>query len=61
MSDPVEKRIAREIGEHGVVLFMKGMPVFPQCGFLSLMVQVLSRLGVRAPARSPVAASAARV
>jgi monothiol glutaredoxin len=33
MQDPVQKRIARVIGEHDVVLFMKGTPVSPQCGF----------------------------
>ena len=47
MSDPVQQRIEREIGEHDVVLFMKGTPVLPQCGFSNLMVQVLSRLGVK--------------
>ena len=47
MSDAVQERIEREIGEHDVVLFMKGTPVFPQCGFSSLVVQVLSRLGVQ--------------
>src|SRR6266404_5062134 len=47
MSDPVQERIEREIGEHDVVLFMKGTPVFPQCGFSSLVVQVLSHLGVK--------------
>jgi monothiol glutaredoxin len=47
MSNPVQERIAREIGEHDVVLFMKGTPVFPQCGFSNLVVQVLSRLGVK--------------
>jgi monothiol glutaredoxin len=47
MSDSVQERIAREINEHDVVLFMKGTPVFPQCGFSSLVVQVLSHLGVK--------------
>ena len=47
MSNPVQERIEREIGEHDVVLFMKGTSVFPQCGFSSLVVQVLSRLGVK--------------
>jgi glutaredoxin len=47
MSNPVQERIEREICEHDVVLFMKGTPVFPQCGFSSLVVQVLSRLGVK--------------
>jgi monothiol glutaredoxin len=47
MKNPVQERIEREIGEHDVVLFMKGTPVFPQCGFSSLVVQVLSHLGVK--------------
>src|ERR1700740_3523516 len=47
MKDPVRERIEREIGEHDVLLFMKGTPVFPQCGFSNLVVQVLSRLGVK--------------
>ena len=47
MKDPVYERIEREIEEHNVVLFMKGTPVFPQCGFSSLVVQVLSRLAVK--------------
>jgi monothiol glutaredoxin len=47
MKDPVQERIEREISGHDVVLFMKGTPVFPQCGFSSLVVQVLSRLGVK--------------
>ena len=47
MKNPAQERIEREIGEHDVVLFMKGTPVFPQCGFSSLVVQVLSHLGVK--------------
>ena len=47
MKDSVRERIAREICEHEVVLFMKGTPVFPQCGFSNLVVQVLRRLGVK--------------
>jgi monothiol glutaredoxin len=47
MKDPVQARIEHEINEHDVVLFMKGTPVFPQCGFSSVVVQVLSHLGVK--------------
>ena len=39
-------RIKQEIGEQDVVLFMKGTPVFPQCGFSATVVQVLSHLGI---------------
>ena len=44
---PVFERIRKEIGDNSVVLFMKGTPVFPQCGFSSVCVQVLSNLGVQ--------------
>jgi monothiol glutaredoxin len=47
MKDLAQERIEREISEHDVVLFMKGTPVFPQCGFSSVVVQVLSHLGVK--------------
>ena len=47
MKDPVQERIEREINDHDVVLFMKGTPVFPQCGFSAVMVRVLSHLGVK--------------
>ena len=48
MSEPqVFDRIRDEIGKNDVLLFMKGTPVFPQCGFSSLVVQVLSELGVK--------------
>jgi monothiol glutaredoxin len=46
MDSPIAKRIGQELGEHDVVLFMKGTPVFPQCGFSAAVVQVLSHLGV---------------
>ena len=38
--------ITSEITDNDVVLFMKGTPVFPQCGFSSQVVQILSYLGV---------------
>ncbi len=47
MSDnPVFDRIRGEIASADVVLFMKGTPVFPQCGFSNAIVQVLSYLNV---------------
>ena len=45
MSD-VATRIQSEIDEAPVVLFMKGTPVFPQCGFSAMTVQVLHHVGV---------------
>lgn len=48
MSDmTVTDFIKSEIDEQDVVLFMKGTPVFPQCGFSSQVVQILSYLGVQ--------------
>ena len=47
MKDPVQERIEREISEHDVMPFMKGTPVFPQCGFSRVVVQVLSHLSVK--------------
>ncbi|MBV9330976.1 MAG: Grx4 family monothiol glutaredoxin [Alphaproteobacteria bacterium] len=41
------ERIARDIAADDVVLFMKGTPVFPQCGFSAAVVQILSNLGVK--------------
>ena len=40
-------RIQTDIAASDVVLFMKGTPVFPQCGFSSAVVGVLSHLGVK--------------
>ena len=38
--------IKSTIGEHPVVLFMKGVPDSPRCGFSSVVVQILDHLGV---------------
>jgi len=47
MSDnPVFDRIRQEVDSNDVVLFMKGTPVFPQCGFSNAVVQVLTYLNV---------------
>ena len=40
-------RIKQDITDHPVVLFMKGTPVFPQCGFSAAVVQILTQLGVK--------------
>ena len=45
MSD-INEVIQGEIGSADVVLFMKGTPVFPQCGFSSQVVQILSHVGI---------------
>ena len=42
----VDGFISKTIAEHSVVLFMKGVPDQPKCGFSSLVVQILDHLGV---------------
>jgi monothiol glutaredoxin len=47
MIDPaVAERIRADISSNDVVLYMKGTPVFPQCGFSAQAVQILSMLNV---------------
>ena len=41
----VQERIQKLISENPVVLFMKGTPEFPQCGFSGQVVQILDYLG----------------
>ena len=45
MSD-VNSRISDIVNAHDVVLFMKGTPLFPQCGFSSRAIAILDHLGV---------------
>ncbi len=44
--NPVFKDIEDEINNNDVVLFMKGSPKFPQCGFSALVSHALTDLGV---------------
>ncbi|GHB01486.1 glutaredoxin [Algimonas arctica] len=47
MSDnPAHAQIAKTVSENDIVLYMKGTPTFPQCGFSSTVVQMLDYLGV---------------
>ena len=43
----VFERIRGDVADAPVVVFMKGTPVFPQCGFSSTVVQILTHLGVK--------------
>ncbi len=45
-ADPTQERIATLINGHETVLFMKGTPLFPQCGFSSRAIAMLDRIGV---------------
>ncbi len=42
----VQKQIHETVSKNPVVLFMKGTPQFPQCGFSSRVVQILKACGV---------------
>ncbi len=44
--DSVHATISKMVEEHPVVLFMKGTPAFPQCGFSAAVVQIMTMLGV---------------
>ncbi|MDB3953702.1 Grx4 family monothiol glutaredoxin [Alphaproteobacteria bacterium] len=44
---PTNDRIQQEVNDNDIVLFMKGSPVFPQCGFSAAVVQVLTELNVK--------------
>ncbi len=46
MTNPTAERIKGIIASSDVVLFMKGVPTAPQCGFSAAVVQILSRLAV---------------
>ncbi|HMK68460.1 MAG TPA: Grx4 family monothiol glutaredoxin [Stellaceae bacterium] len=43
----VSDRIKQDIKDNTVVLYMKGTPVFPQCGFSAAVVQILTQMGVK--------------
>jgi monothiol glutaredoxin len=45
-SSPALDFIAKTVAENPVVLFMKGVPDQPRCGFSSIAVQILDHLGV---------------
>ncbi len=44
--ETVRNRIRAEIARNDVVLFMKGTPQIPQCGFSAAVTEILSHLGV---------------
>ena len=47
MTDATHARIAELVTTNNVVLFMKGTPLFPQCGFSSKAISILDHLGVQ--------------
>ena len=44
-ADPIHDFIAKTLESNDVVLFMKGTPDAPQCGFSAVTVQILDHLG----------------
>jgi monothiol glutaredoxin len=46
MEKNIKEKITEEISSNNVHLFMKGTPLFPQCGFSSTVVQILTYLEV---------------
>jgi monothiol glutaredoxin len=42
----VQQAIEREVREHPVVVYMKGTPSFPMCGFSAAVVEILREVGV---------------
>jgi monothiol glutaredoxin len=44
--EEIQERIGEAVAEHPVILFMKGTPTFPQCGFSQQVVQILDGYGV---------------
>jgi len=45
VTDDAQARIAEIVAKSDVLLFMKGSPLFPQCGFSSRAVAILNHLG----------------
>ena len=45
--NPVNDRIQKELDDNSVVLFMKGTPMAPQCGFSAAVAQALTTMGVK--------------
>ena len=43
----IQERICKVIEENSVMLFMKGSPDFPQCGFSGRVVQILDACGAK--------------
>lgn len=61
MSDtPVVDHIQAQVSKNPVMLFMKGTPDFPQCGFSSTVVQILNFLGVEFEADNVLASDELR-
>ncbi len=46
MTNPIFTRIEEDIKNSDIVLYMKGSPMFPQCGFSAAVIEVLNHFNV---------------
>jgi len=46
MADTIAERIQGDITANDVMLYMKGTPMFPQCGFSARVIQILQHMAV---------------
>ena len=46
-SEHITQNIENEINSNDVMLFMKGTPVFPMCGFSARVTEILTKIGVK--------------
>lgn len=60
MTDTTQEWIGTEVKENDVVLFMKGSPDFPQCGFSGQVTQILDHVGVPFKAHNVLESDALR-
>ena len=47
MADPTQEMIAQKVRENPILIFMKGTPDFPQCGFSAAVIDVFNALGAK--------------
>jgi monothiol glutaredoxin len=47
MTDDLKSRIETTLAQNRIMLFMKGNPAMPQCGFSAAVVGILKELGVK--------------
>jgi monothiol glutaredoxin len=46
MAEAIVARIEKDVREHPILIYMKGTPTFPQCGFSAMTVRIFQELGV---------------
>ncbi|HET9062469.1 MAG TPA: Grx4 family monothiol glutaredoxin, partial [Candidatus Binatia bacterium] len=47
MSQDIFEKIKQQVEKDRIVLYMKGTPALPQCGFSQVTAEILRRLGVK--------------